>query len=129
MTYQQIYNAIEKYLHPTQCIIMNYLYHSPKDCELTTEILNLLNFEYYDEKTDEIGELPIIGHCFLESEYLYPRLYIEYMTYDHHNNPRLISVLVNIEDKWIIEETAITWKHTKYNNISDNRFDILHKIF
>ena len=55
-----------------------------------------------------------VGHRFKDIGRIYPTLFVEYKTYDHPENPRIISILKKIEDEWTIVD-EIYLKASKYN--------------
>jgi hypothetical protein len=111
----QVAMLVKKYvgLDLTSTVVMYF--HSVK---LEPHMLTHLGFEDFDGKVD-LPNLPIIGHTFVPiftSKALRFQLYIHYKKYDHHNEPRLISVLEpnRRQGEWVVVKTFVSWKRTKY---------------
>ena len=105
MLTKQVQNAVEKYLPKdvSTIVLVVYLIHKVKDCELTEEMKGLLGFQYSNfDRYDYV--LPIVGSFFIETDKLFPLFVIYYTQIDYPKDPRRIAILENKNDKWCINE-------------------------
>lgn len=114
MSLKKVSKLLIKYFNKDiTTLIINLLVHKPEHCKLTHEICDVLNFEFY-EKGDDIEELPIFDYRFIDIGDFYPLFVVNYMTYDHHNEPRCITVLKKVGGKWRSRKYAESYRRTKY---------------
>ena len=101
-------------------IVVDYLKYKPIDMKLNRNIKEKLQFEYWDPDMEDEFPLPIYGYKFHDEGKVYPILYIEYKTYDHHNNPIILATIRNINNKWIVIN-KIYRLAPKYNQTEDTK--------
>jgi hypothetical protein len=73
---------------------------------LTMPMLEPLKLEY----VSQVEDANIFNYCFRTNG----NLVIHYMTYDHHNEPRIVTELQPNGDTWDIVESIESHRRTKY---------------
>jgi len=116
---EQIKKELKKIkLSSINSIILQYLKHNPCDMKLTSPIKQKLQFEFWDP--DDPDTETIFNYTFKDEGNIYPILYIEYQKYDHHNEPRILATLQNIEEEWIITN-KLYYEASKYNQDEEEK--------
>jgi len=77
--------------------------------EIPSDALKKLNFEFPEPDPNDLPIFKVVGNS-TSTKYA-----VNYMTYDHHNNPRETALLEKVGDVWVMVCHGCGWKNTKYH--------------
>lgn len=92
---------------------------------LNYNMLKNIGFNYYDEGSG-MDDLCIFRYNITYNKDDKPQhtLLINYKEYDHHNDPRMIAVVVKEGNEWVVKERVTSWRTTKYSSKESQEMEL-----